>query len=250
MGSCWDVEPRRSKHGIEIVVLELLNGAAQMIRKIEGIAFTVILAAWAFVLIASKVRELATPDPTGAVAARVKRHWPELTGTRSPVLGVATGRFKIVEFSDYQCPFCALADAVLFQFVSHHKGDAALYRYDMPLREIHRHAYAAAIAAGCAEKQGVTYPYQSLLFQHQKEFATLDWSALAGQAGVADRESFSKCIHEESPRSNVEFEETLAKSYRIGGTPTLFINGVRLTQRVSEETLESLYRQLPRAVSH
>lgn len=177
-----------------------------------------------------------------ASAKKSEASWRNLITGRVPVMGTPTARFKIVEFSDYQCPFCALADRDLATFVSRHVGDVVVYRYDMPLQDIHHYAYAAAIAANCAEAQGVREPYQSLLFRHQREFAALDWAALGKQAGITNDNSFAQCIQSRTPLDHIRKDVEIGKAMGISGTPSCVVDGEILSGGVSAEKLEAIYR--------
>ena len=163
------------------------------------------------------------------------------------LLGTPTGSFKIVEFSDYQCPYCAAVDPILAGFVAHHPDDAAVYRYDMPLKAIHRYAYAAAVAANCAQAEGVRFQYQSLLFQHQKELAAIDWVSLATQSGVTNTDSFARCVQNDAQRDHIQGDMEKAQSVGVKGTPTFIVNGTLLSGDLSDSRLERLYAKAQRS---
>jgi protein-disulfide isomerase len=207
---------------------------------------TLMLIIWVLGLAASKghdyLLDRASAKAAKAIDSSIDASWQKLTLERVPVLGVPSASFKIVEFSDYQCPFCRIADAVLAKFVARHPNDAVVYRYDMPLQQIHRYAYTASVAANCAELQGIREPYQSLLFQHQREFATIDWTALAKQGGITNADSFAQCIRDETPGDHIRKDIARAESMGITGTPSFLVNGKLLTEGFSDERLESLYQ--------
>jgi len=216
-------------------------------RKFANGFITLMLVVWVLGFAAFKGRDYLQ-DRASAKAnnERIAANWQELTFGRVPVLGIPTASFKIVEFSDYQCPFCRLADPVLEKFVARHPNDAVVYRYDMPLRQIHRYAYAASVAANCAEIQGVREPYQSLLFQHQKEFATINWTALARQGGITNSDSFAQCVRDQMPGDHILKDIAKGESMGITGAPSFLINGTLLTEGFSDERLESLYQDTRR----
>ena len=89
-----------------------------MNRNLMSVVITVSLAVWVIALAASKVHDLLVEHAS----------WTKLIAQRVPVMGTAAGTFKVVEFSDYQCPFCAMADADLAKFVARHPNDVAVYR--------------------------------------------------------------------------------------------------------------------------
>lgn len=217
----------------------------QKFRTLANGAVTLLLIGWVSSVLAIKGRGLLTQwEANKGVKQRAAADWKKLIDGRTPVLGTPTAKFKIVEFSDYQCPYCGKADPILAEFANSHPGDVAVYRYDLPLQPIHKFAYSASIAADCAELQGISEPYQSLLFRHQTEFATIDWTALAEKSGIRDIDAFATCIRKETPRDRIHGDIEVATSLAIEGTPTLFINGVRASDAVSAQSLESMYDKM------
>lgn len=204
---------------------------------------TVALVVWLCTMLGAKGRQLVQRSHGDmATEARITKHWQELVDGRAPVLGTPSARLKIVEFSDYQCPYCAAAEPVLTAFVASHSAETALYRFDFPLETIHRYSYPAAVAANCAELQGITVPYQSLLFEHRDEFASLNWTALAKQGGVGDADAFARCIQEDTPHNRIRKDMAQGKDQiGITATPTFIINRELITGVLSESKLEALY---------
>lgn len=210
-------------------------------RDSTSSAMTIILVIWVIAIAASKGHDFLLERASAAVNEAT---WQRLVTGRVPVMGTSGASFRIVEFSDYQCPFCALADTALAKFVARHPEDVVVYRYDMPLTHIHRYAYAASIAANCAEMQGVRERYQSLLFLNQKKFSTIDWTELAKQGAIPNSDSFAHCVREQVPKDQILKEMKLSDSLEITATPSFFINGTRLAQGLSSDKLESLYEDM------
>ena len=219
----------------------------RMNRNFGNAVITVSLGIWVLALAGFKGRQYLLDRASAKTNdAGISANWQKLILGLVPVLGTPTARFKIVEFSDYQCPFCALADIQLAKFVGRHPGEVAVYRHDMPLQNIHLYAYAAALAANCAELQGLREPYQSLLFQHQKEFASLDWIALARRAGIKNGSSFEQCVRDSTPSGHIRKDIEMGKSMGIESTPSFLINGTSLSGGFSADRLESLYEETHR----
>jgi len=209
-----------------------------------SVALTVVLALWVFILIAVRARDLLLWRASyKSIHMRPVPNWQNLLDGRSPVLGVSSASFKIIEFSDYQCPFCASADSMLSRFVGNHPKEVVVFRYDMPLSQIHHFAFAAARAATCADYQGVREPYQALLFQNQRSFAVLDWTQLAKQSGVQDANAFDRCIRSDLAMTHIHSDVKKAESIGLTGTPSFVINGQVLTEAPNVDVLESLYQQ-------
>jgi protein-disulfide isomerase len=202
---------------------------------------TTLLLIWASCLLITKHEALPQPAAPEEKQSIAPDQWEQLAAHRAPVLGDRQAPFRIVEFSDYQCPFCRAAEPILNTFVATHPTGVAVYRYDMPLTSIHRHAYSAAVAANCADRQGVGEPYQSRLFEHQQEFEKIDWSLLAKQVGVNDIRSFEDCIRTVLPTNHIQADLDLGKSLGLSRTPTIFVNGELLSNSISANTLSALY---------
>lgn len=229
------------------LLVRIANEAAMKpIRECMRVAISIVLIIWVFLIIANNIQRLVHSEATNektTVSANIQE---SLIVGHAPILGSSTASIKIIEFSDFQCPYCRLADPVLVKFIARHPGDAVVFRIDLPLVQVHHYAYAASVAAKCAEMQGIREPYQSLLFQHQKEFATLNWVALAKQGGVEDTRAFEQCIIEEKPRDRILKDIKAAESLGIDGTPSFIINGKLYTDGLTEEMLESLYKEMDR----
>ena len=87
----------------------------------------------------------------------------------SPVQGAATQAIVLMEFSDFQCPYCARAIEGVKQFMAKHQDQVTLVYKHYPLTRIHQEALAAARAAWAAGQQGKFWPYHDALFANQKQ---------------------------------------------------------------------------------
>lgn len=134
-------------------------------------------------------------------------------------IGPRTARRVVYEFSDYECPFCRLADTIVAQWVDA-QGDAAILYIDLPLQNLHPKAYDAARAADCAEAQG---RYASM--HHQLMSATAwqhdgSWMREAVAAGVRDTQTFRACMADQGPAERIKRGDELAKLLGVTSTPT------------------------------
>jgi protein-disulfide isomerase len=209
--------------------------------KLE-ICVAIILAGWCFIIITSSVYYKMNSIPgKGQPAKRVVAGWRSLVIGRSLSLGVKGAKFVVIEFSDYQCPYCRVAEQQLQRFVRSHPGDVAVYRYDLPRIEVHKYALAAAVAADCAAMQGITETYQAALFTRQAEFSDLDWVGLARYAGVRDVNMFAHCISDQGPSNLITRDIAMSRALNISGTPTFIINGQVIEGLIPLEKLDQLY---------
>lgn len=133
----------------------------------------------------------------------------------------------IVEFSDYQCPYCHQVEPTL-QAIMHKYGDKVSLAYrDYPLRNIHDHAEIAAEASRCALDQGKFWDYHDQLFKA----TNLDKEALIGYAKDAklDDKQFEACLTSEKYKAQIDKDLDEGRKAGVNGTPVFFINGIVLS---------------------
>ena len=133
----------------------------------------------------------------------------------------------IVEFIDYQCPFCANVEAILSDIATSepHRIRRVLIHYPMPQ---HPNAVLGAMAVDCAAEQKRLIPMHNLLFELRGDVDSITVGSVAARAGVRDLPRFSECLGRESTRLAVERDRTLGRRLGVTGTPTLVINRVWL----------------------
>jgi protein-disulfide isomerase len=154
--------------------------------------------------------------------------------TGAPVLGPAEAPVKIVEFSDYQCPYCRRAEPTVRQVLSRYGGKVQLVHRDFPL-DGHVRAFPAARAARCAGEQGKFWEMSDALYQRQSDWGrnpknpTGLFRDLARSAGV-DVDKFDACMDGNRYAGRIEASRQEGIARNVTGTPTFFIDG-RLFQR-------------------
>ena len=156
------------------------------------------------------------------------------------VMGTPTAPVKIVEYSDFQCPFCARFSATLRELRARHPDRVQIVYRHFPLTSIHPHAAAAAAAAECAGVQGRFEAYHDLLFAQQDSIGTRDWSRFAADAGVPDLAAFGRCVSSPAPGNRVSRDITSARELKVEVTPTIVVNGQFIPGAVELEELERL----------
>ena len=147
---------------------------------------------------------------------------------------------RIVEFSDFQCPFCARAHPVLDAVRRRHPDRVAVLYRHFPLDAIHPHARPAAAAAECAGAQGRFEPFATLLFAQQDSLGAKPWPRFAAEAGVPDGAAFERCLRDPRTRAAVEGDARAGTAAGVQVTPTLVINGTAHAGALSEAELEKL----------
>ncbi|HXJ42312.1 MAG TPA: thioredoxin domain-containing protein [Bryobacteraceae bacterium] len=152
----------------------------------------------------------------------------DITADPARVLGNPQAAVTIVEFADFQCPYCGTVEASLKQVLDKYKGKVRLGFRDFPLRQIHPQAQAAAEASRCAADQGKFWEYHDLLFANQSK---LDAGSLRDHAHTAglDSAQFETCIASGKFRPMIDTDLQSGAIAGVSGTPAFLINGVLLS---------------------
>lgn len=156
-------------------------------------------------------------------------YWADLLKSGT-LLGNASAPVKIVEFGDFECPFCANFEAS-FRAVHRELGDSiALVFIHYPLERIHRFALPAARAAECGRAANHFAEYHDALYEKHDSLGLKSWTSYAIDAGIRDTVAFAKCITAAagSSSTNIDAGRTLAARWNIRATPAVFVNGWRL----------------------
>ncbi|MCU1453264.1 MAG: oxidoreductase [Acidimicrobiales bacterium] len=167
---------------------------------------------------------------------------PERDHIRGPVDAPVT----LVEYGDYECPFCAMAHPVV-ETVRAQLGDQLRFVFrHFPLTTMHPHAQAAAEAAECAGAQGAYWPYHDLLFENQRRLALPDLLARALALGL-DGEQFEGELLGHMHLGKVQEDFLSGVRSGVNGTPTFFIEGRRYDGAPDVPSLlAAVQRVLPR----
>lgn len=146
----------------------------------------------------------------------------------NPAIGPADAPVKIIEFSDYQCPYCKRwYDAVNSRLLSDYAGKIRFVYRDMPLSAIHPEAQSAAEAANCAAEQIDYWKYHDLLFTGQYGLGSQAYSQYATDLGL-NMDTFNTCVAERRYQSEVDNDASVGLNLGVTGTPTFFINGLKV----------------------
>ncbi len=143
--------------------------------------------------------------------------------TGRPSLGPSNAPVKIVEFADFQCPFCGRVEPTVNQILKTYGNKVELTYVNFPL-PIHPYAFQAAQAAECAEQQGKFWPYHNALFANQSKLDVKDLKALATKVGL-NRKEFDTCFDQGKSKQAVERDVQEGQKLGVTGTPSFFING-------------------------
>ncbi|MBN2386332.1 MAG: DsbA family protein [Anaerolineales bacterium] len=149
----------------------------------------------------------------------------DVSSDDDPALGPEDAPITIIEFSDYQCPFCARWHSEVFdRLMANYPGQIRFVYRDFPLTSIHPGAMPAAEAANCANEQGAFWAYHEALFSYQYEFSNAGLLQYAVDLGL-DSEAFSACLESHRYQDEVQADAQYALMVGVQSTPTFFING-------------------------
>jgi protein-disulfide isomerase len=165
-----------------------------------------------------EVTEAAQPEPSGPKNVNLGN---------GPVMGSSEALVAIVEFSDYQCPFCFRFHSQSFANLKKNYIDTGKVKYafrDFPL-DFHAEGKKAAIAANCAGKQKAFWEMQHALFNNQRRLGPDLYKELSKNLGL-DTNAFNSCL--EDPLQEKEVNANLAYGISLGvkGTPNFFVGRV------------------------
>ncbi|HEV7640569.1 MAG TPA: DsbA family protein [Gaiellaceae bacterium] len=147
-------------------------------------------------------------------------------GPEDHTAGPPTARVTLVEYGDYECPFCKRANPVVKRLQRLLEEDLLFAYRHFPLAQIHPHALDAAIAAEAAGAQDRFWEMHDLLFAHQDRLAPRNLLVLARTIDL-DLERFAEDLTQRTYEPKVRRDFMTGVRSGVNGTPTFFINGVR-----------------------
>ncbi|NIM51711.1 MAG: thioredoxin domain-containing protein [Gemmatimonadales bacterium] len=142
-----------------------------------------------------------------------------------PYQGPEDAAVTLVEFTDYECPFCAQYFQLTYpNLLAKYEGKLRYVIRNFPVNSIHPRAQKAAEAAECADDQGKFWEYHDILFQRQTALEVESLKRYAAELGL-DAEAFDRCV-DSGEKAAVVFRDLQdGLNYGVRGTPTFFING-------------------------
>lgn len=146
----------------------------------------------------------------------------------SPFIGPENAPITLIEFSDYECPYCRQWYQETFpQIMEEYQGKIRFVYRDFPLVGLHANASPAAEAAYCAGEQGKYWPFHDKLFSGSYALSTSTYIQYATDLGL-DLTQYKECVDTHKYQSTVEDNYQFAADLGIQSTPTFFINGLAI----------------------
>ncbi len=148
----------------------------------------------------------------------------EVSADDDPSVGPADAPVTIVQFAEFQCPYCGKARESVDKVMKNYDGKVKFVFRDFPL-DFHQNAIPAAIAANCADKQGKYWPVHDAFMKDQQSLAEADIQRVAKAAGL-DMTKWEECRKDPSIEAEIKKDESDGQQAGVTGTPAFFINGV------------------------
>jgi protein-disulfide isomerase len=164
----------------------------------------------------------------------------------SPRTGSESLRLVLVEFFDFQCPFCARAHQTLKEFMARHGDEVTLVYKHLPLTSIHPEAMAAARAAWAAHRQGKFWEFHDELFANQSQLGEEFYVATARKLGL-NVEKFNRDRRSRAAERAVQRDMDLASQLGLSGTPHFILNGIAFSGAQPLEVFEQTLQQAKQA---
>ena len=143
----------------------------------------------------------------------------------------------LVEFSDFQCPYCARAAQTVKEFMAKHSDEVTLVYKHLPLSAIHPQAMAAAQAAYAAQQQGKFWQYHDALFAQQKQLGEELYLQIAENLSL-DLEQFNR--DRKQAITNIQKDLQLAQQLQINGTPFFVLDNQSFSGAVPLSEMEAI----------
>jgi len=161
----------------------------------------------------------------------------------APYWGPAAAKIVIVEFSDFGCPYCKEADPILKRIRQEYQDYVRIIYRHFPNLAAHANALKAALASECAAEQDKFWPYQDLLFANQDNLAVENLNLIALNVGL-DTTQFAQCLDSQKYLAKVQNDMQDGLKLGINGTPTYFINGIKVPGVIPYDAFKTVIEKL------
>lgn len=159
--------------------------------------------------------------------------------SNAPTKGPENAPITIVEFADFQCPYCATAQPVVNEILKQYKDKVRFVFKNYPLVQIHPEAIPAAIAAECANKQGKYWQMHDALFENHKNLNEQTYISAAEKIGLK-MEDFNNCRKDQAMVDKINSDIEYGQSLGINATPAFYINGIQLMGALPKSEFEKV----------
>jgi protein-disulfide isomerase len=235
--------------GIGFTISLLISNIAFSGRQLEEAKLGVLAAAivatvssWAVFRVIARLPAPVRARQIAGTADELLDLSEDVDGERDHIRGPESATVTLVEYGDYQCPYCGQAEVVIRELLDSFGDDLRYVWRHLPLSDVHPYAQMAAEAAEAAAAQGAFWPMHDTLLQHQDALIAPDLGSYAEQIGL-DLDRFWEDLRRRSHASRVAEDVGSADASGVAGTPTFFINGRRHHGAYDIDTLSEQVRR-------
>jgi protein-disulfide isomerase len=157
----------------------------------------------------------------------------------SPFKGSPNASVVIIAFSDFECPNCRVGEERINALLEKYPDNLVYVFKNYPLTMTHKYSLNASLAAACADEQGKFWEYSELLFQHQNQLETAYLRDYASQLGL-NKTRFDECLVTQKYKADIDADIKAANNAGVSGTPTFFIDGIRIVGAQSEDVFTKI----------
>lgn len=159
-----------------------------------------------------------------------------------PTRGPENAPVVIVEFSDFECPFCKEAQKIIEKVLKKYPTSIRHVWKDAPSTSLHKNALGAHLAARCAQEQTAFWEFHDKLFENQHNLNRTTYVSIANQIGINGR-ILEQCIDSQSGKAKVERSIIEAEVLAVDAIPFFFINNERLSGSITFEQIDQLIQK-------
>lgn len=246
-----DFKPKFWGH-VTFSIFFLLIGSMILFKIEENTNIAAVEAKRKAYLASIKKNQNQNQKPQMTIEERIKLHFEspqiELNTSGHPFKGNPKAKVKIVEFSDFECPFCKRAAEYFSSIMKSYEDDVAFYYINYPLdkacnpkmtRDLHKNACLAAKAAICAGSEGKFWPMHDILFENNRSISAITLPKFANKINLSWSE-LNQCIQSSETKAILDKDFTLANQVGVSGTPTVLINGRKVNGWTDRDFLEAI----------
>lgn len=158
------------------------------------------------------------------------------------VRGPENAKVTIVEWSDFQCPFCSRFHPTIQQAITEYPNDVRWVYRHFPLESIHPNARPSAEASECAAEQGKFWEFADAMFAAQEKLGAAFYEETARALGL-ELDQFKECVSSKKYEDKVRTQESSGLAVGVRGTPGSFVNGIELGGAVPYAQVKALIEQ-------
>lgn len=186
------------------------------------------------------------------LAAYFKQPAVQIDTSGRPYFGNPDAKITVVEFSDFECPYCKRAANVIKPILRDYQDQVKFVFMNYPLdttcnkameRSLHKRACVTAFAAYCAGQQGKFWEYHDMAFKRQPKFHQASLENMAEKLKL-DLNAFKDCLNSEAAKQAIEADLAQGVSAKIAGTPTVYVNGRKFAPWMSRKAWKQLIEKI------